>query len=471
MNTDKQKTARPDRFADGVLVPLQSSRQRSTSSVAFPVAALLGALLISNAVGCKTTSGEKRSLLPWGPLAGSQSADATSGNEASPDDREGTVAQAGGSPTSGFLGTNRLVGFVTGKNENLSKAKKLYQSGDALFKQAAKAPKDKREAMFDDAADLFEDAGDEAPGSGLQQDALFMQGESLFFANDLNGARDTLEKLQKDFPRNRHSDRAAARLFSISKYWIDVSKAGGDSWFTLNLFDSTRPLRDADGHAVKVLDQIRYDDPTGKLADDATMAAAAEHIRNEQYETADEFLTDLRETFTDSDHLFLAHLLGIRCKLQVYAGPRYSERVLDEADTLVQQTRRRFPNELREERYSEILARASAEIEYHKAEKLAFRASYREKQKEYRAARELYRKILRDHPTTPQADLARTVLAEIDQLPDSPTQSLAFLAKVFPSSKRSSPLVTVESQQSESEAPAGTPTEKPTDTTGKKLLR
>ncbi|MCA9139645.1 MAG: tetratricopeptide repeat protein [Planctomycetales bacterium] len=433
---------------------------------------LLGACLISATVGCQTfgRSGTSRSWFPGIPFrstAGTESSTSPMGDSSVDGDADdGTspkVASAGGSLLERMPGTNRLVGFVTGKHEDLPRAKQLYVRADALFKEAARAPKATRTMMFADAAGLFEDAGDEAPGSGLQQDALFMQGESLFFANDLNGARDAFETLQKKFPRNRHGDRAAARLFSISKYWIDVSKSGNDAWYTLNLFDSTRPLRDANGHAVKVLDQIRYDDPTGKLADDATMAAAAEHIRNEQYDKADEFLTDLRETFTDSDHLFLAHLLGIRCKLEIYAGPRYSERVLDEADTLVEQTRRRFPNELREEKYNEMLARAAAEIDYHKAEKLAYRARYRERQKEYGAASELYRKILRDHPTTPQAEQARTILAKIEKLPPSPTKSLAFLTKVFPSSQRSSPLETVESQQ-----PAAEP---PPETTGKKILR
>lgn len=460
MKINKQNNSLPNRFTNrSIATPLSPT-----------LAVLLGTLLLTSAIGCKTFSDTAwKPKSPFRSVADSESSTLAPENETLAETlaettESGTpVAKTGGGLSDRLPSTNRLVGFVTGKHEDLPEAKKRYQRGDALFKQAAKAPKDEREAMFADAAELFEDAGKEAPGSGLEQDALFMQGESEFFANDLNAARDTLETLQKDFPRNRHSDRAAARLFSISKYWIDISKAGDDAWYTLNLFDSTRPLRDANGHAVKVLDQIRYDDPTGKLADDATMAAAAEYIRNEQYETADEFLTDLRETFTDSDHLFLAHLLGIRCKLQIYAGPRYSERVLDEANKLVKQTRRRFPDKLREEKYNEMVARASAEIEYHKAEKLAFRANYREKQKEYGAARELYRKILRDHPTTPQADKARAVLEEIEDLPSSPTRSLAFLTKVFPSSRRSEPLVTVESEQP-------TP-ETPTETTGKKLLR
>ncbi len=86
--------------------------------------------------------------------------------------------------------------------------------------------------------------------------------------------------------------------------------------------------------------------PPADLADDATMAAAAEYIRQKKFEDADEFLTDLRETFSDSEHLFLAHLLGIRCKLEIYAGPRYSGLILEEAETLVKQTRQRFPDKL-----------------------------------------------------------------------------------------------------------------------------
>lgn len=440
-------------------------------------ASLLAGTLLASTTGCQTSGASaSRSWLPKLPFRSVATSETETPEpvqaEETPRVASNPVTNAGGKL--GLPSTNRLVGYVTGKkHEDIPRAKEYYRRGDELFRQAALAPKATRTGMFAEAAELFESAGKEAPGSGLHQDALFMQGESLFFANDLNGARDAFEKLQKDFPRNRHGDRAAARLFSISKYWIDVSKSGSDAWYSLNFFDTTRPLRDADGHAIRVLDQIRYDDPTGKLADDATMAAAAEHIRNEQYEKADEFLTDLRETFTDSDHLFLAHLLGIRCKLEIYGGPEYSELVLDEADELVRQTRRRFPNELREEKYNQLLARAAAEIAYHKAEKLAFRAKYRERKKEFGAAAQLYRKILRDHPTTPQADRAREVLAEIEKLPATPTQNVAIraIAKAFPSSKRSTPLVTVDSLQTSDETPAESPTETPSETTGKKLLR
>ena len=347
----------------------------------------------------------------------------------------------------------RVLGFVAGREQQKStRAKDLYKKGDALFRSGEKLPRNQRQGVFKKAAGLFHDAGEAAPGTALQQDALFMQGESLFFADRLVEASEVYETLQKDFPRNRHIDRVASRLFSISRYWVEVAKEQEGSWFTLNLFDAKHPRIDTDGHAIRVLDQIRYDDPTGRLADDATMAAAAEYIRQKDFEKADEFLIDLRETFADSEHLFLAHLLGIRCKMEIYAGPRYSGLVLDEAETLIRQTRQRFPDKLREEKYGEMIARAAAEIDFHRAGRYAYRAEFREKKGEYGAARYYYNELLKSHGDTPQAKVARKRLQQIARLPAVPEQRLSWLTTIFPDSKASNPLEMTSPSQQPSDA-------------------
>ena len=345
---------------------------------------------------------------------------------------------------------DRVSRFIMGKEQSDAvKAKELYQKGDALFRNAAAAAgqvardgetegTEKKE--FAKAAKFFKRAAEAEPGSALSQDALFMQAESLFFADQLTFATDVYQKLQKDYPRNRHSDRIASRLFSVTQYWIDTDKASEGSWVPINLFDPSRPRLDTDGHAVRVLDSIRYDDPTGRLADDATMAAAAEYIRQGDFEMADEFLTDLRETFPDSEHFFLAHMLGIRCKMEVYGGPEYSGLMLEEAEKLVKQTRERFPNKLQDQETADMLARAAAEVAFRHAEHLYVRAQYREKKKEFRAANEYYQRILDDFPSTPQADKARERLEKTGGLPPVPEKRLTWLKAVFPDSKRSSPL-------------------------------
>jgi outer membrane protein assembly factor BamD (BamD/ComL family) len=362
----------------------------------------------------------------------------------------GSVRRASTPPSlteSAKKSTSRVLNFVSGREqEDLSRAQQLYRDGDSIFRRAETLERGQREDVFADAAKLFRKSAEASKGDALQQDAMFMHAESLFFSNQLTQAAKVYEQLQKDFPRNRHNDRVSARLFSISKYWIDTVKADGDKFFTLNLTDAKRPRVDTDGHAIRVLDQIRYDDPTGRLADDATMAAAAEHIRQGRFEKADEFLTDLRETFTDSEHLFLAHLLGLKCKLEIYAGPEYSGLVLEEAEKLVEQTRQRFPDKLRQENYADMVARSAAEIAFHRAERLASKASWREKRKEYGAARVYYQELLEKFPASPQAEIARKRLAETEKLPAVPTPRLSWLADVFPDKRTTTPLKTIDSK-------------------------
>jgi TolA-binding protein len=393
--------------------------------------------------GCQSLAGPRD---VGGGSAVKQAADESEGRVADSSQSENPVVQVSGETTlteKTKKTTTKVINFVAGREqEDASRAKQLYQQGDALFRQAESQPKAEAKKTFAESAKLFERSGEAAPGTALEQDALFMQGESLFFADQLTDASEVYEKLQKEYPRNRHIDRVAARLFSISRYWIDTVKADTNSWYKINLTDPKRPRVDTDGHAIRVLDQIRYDDPTGRLADDATMAAAAEYIRQKKFEEADEFLTDLRETFSDSEHLFLAHLLGIRCKLETYAGPIYSGLVLEEAETLVQQTRQRFPDKLADPKYGDMVARAAAEIGFLRAERLAYRADYREKRKEYGAARYYYNLLLQKYPDTPHADTARKRLQAVEQLPAIPQQRLSWLTTIFPDSKRAEPLET-----------------------------
>jgi outer membrane protein assembly factor BamD (BamD/ComL family) len=336
----------------------------------------------------------------------------------------------------------RLVSYMTGREpEDKARAQELYQEGDRLFRRAAKQSREEAKPTFAEAAKRFRRAAEAHPDSALEQDALMMAGESLFFADQLTEAEELFAQLQKAHPRNRHNDRVAARLFEISRYWIETEKAGDQSWMPLNFFDPTRPLYDTDGHAIRVLDNIRYNDPTGLLSDDATMAAGAEYLRKENFERADEFFTDLREAFPDSDHQFNAHVLGLRCKLQVYAGPYYSGLVLEEAEKLLSQTRRRFPDRLRDRELSKELAKIAAEIDHRQAERLAVRARFREKKSEYGAARFYYQTLLEKHPQTSYADEARERLSEIADLPAMPTKRLAWLAEAFPNERRPKPLL------------------------------
>lgn len=337
--------------------------------------------------------------------------------------------------------------FFTGREQvNRDRAIELYREGDAVFREASNLPKGEATAKFDEAAKFFKRSADAYPGSALEQDSLFMLGESYFFADRLTRAEDAYVTLQKEHPRNRHSGLVGARLFSIAQYWIETEKVEGGGITSLNLTDRSRPYLDPGGHGIRVLDQMRYDDPTGKLSDDATMAAAIEHLRNKKYLEADQMFTDLREIYPDSEHLFNAHMLGIRCKMEMYAGASYSGLVLEEADELVERTRRIFPKEANEEDNRVYLARAEAEIDFRQAEKLWQRARYREKQGHYGGATVYHQLLLEKFPDTPFAEESRQHLAANADKPETPPQRLAFLTKLFPAGQPEKPLMSSDGQ-------------------------
>jgi outer membrane protein assembly factor BamD (BamD/ComL family) len=331
----------------------------------------------------------------------------------------------------------RLVGEAPDKKE----AKRLFDEADATFRQAAALPVGpERQKLCLEAAAKFLVAAEKFPNSALEQDSLFLAGEAYFMADHYWESNRSYEKLIKAYPNNRYLDEVEKRRFSIAKYWLELSKKAPENLFSVNLFDQERPWRDTRGHGLRVFDKMRtLDDPGGRLADDATLAAGNEYFAAGKFYKADEYYTDLRKAFPTSEHQFLAHFLGLKAKLKCYIGPDYSVAALDEGEKLIKQMWRAFPQESEKER--EFLDRASAEIRYKKAEKLWHWGQYYDRRKEYRAAGHYYARVSREYDDTQFAQRAGARLAEIEGLPPVPAQLLEPLVKLIPSSDKIQPMV------------------------------
>ncbi|QDV70410.1 Outer membrane protein assembly factor BamD [Rosistilla carotiformis] len=334
-----------------------------------------------------------------------------------------------------------LTDYVTGKGPaDREKARQLYRDAEALFEQASAAEGKPRMKLFRKSAGVFVKASKEWKDSALEEDALMMAGESYFFADDFPESDKMYGELLERHPRSRHIDRVVARRFEIAKYWLAVDKQGGQI-LPVNLTNHRLPALDVDGSGIKLLDQIRYDAPTGKLADDATMAAGLEYFERKKWTTADGFFSDLRESFPDSNHQFNAHLFGLKCKLEIYQGPKYSGTVLNEAEDLVSRMQRLFANELEKQENRDMVSKAVAEIDHLQAERLYSRAQFRELRSENGAAKFYYRQLIEEHPKTSYAETARERLAAIEGKPDNPPQRLAWLNKIFPDSEPAKPIM------------------------------
>lgn len=329
---------------------------------------------------------------------------------------------------------------ATGKQPKPDLARQAYTEGENLFRSASQAePGAQRRQLFRRAAAQFERASEAWPESEVDQDALFMAAESYFFADDYPESNELFEQLAKDYPNNRHTDLLNARRFRIAQYWLSVMDGKKEGLLSFNLIDSERPLRDTRGNALRIYDKIRLDDPRGKLADDATMAAANAHFQAGKYYMADEYYKDLRTAFPNSEHQFMAHYLAIQAKFRSYRGPEYSGAVLDDAAELVKQVWRQFPVEA--DKHREDLNRAWAEIRHKQAERDWLTARYYTRQKAYGAAKYQYAQIMENYEDTAYGQEAKTALAAIADRPDTVEAPFAWLENYVPTKNKPKPLV------------------------------
>lgn len=306
---------------------------------------------------------------------------------------------------------------AVGRAPDEAVARQAYNEGDALF----------REGKYDDAAKKFAIVVDRWPDSLLEEDALFMMGESYFFADRYNKSCTAFNDLLKKYENSRHLDRVIVRQFALGRYWEE--KGRDHNMVVPNFTDKTRPWFDTHGNGIKVYENIRLTDPTGPLADDAVMAQGTAYFRDERFEDAGYQYEILRKDYPQSEHQKQAHLLGLQSYMNAYQGPQYDQTPLKKANTLVDSTIRNLGNAMPEERprleqAKEVIRAQTAERDYDLGE-------YYRKRGYNRAARTRYAVVLRDFPDTKFAGLAQQRMQDTEGLPDEPPDRLPWLTKML----------------------------------------
>jgi outer membrane protein assembly factor BamD (BamD/ComL family) len=329
----------------------------------------------------------------------------------------------------GLLNDAGAKEFVGGVKESLGmgpdekESRRQYELGEANF----------RGKHYDDAADNFAAAAKGWPNSALEQDALFRKAESEFFADRYPKANNTYEKLLKEYPNSPYLDHAITRQFAIARYWEQYADYNPNWVTTPNVVNKRLPLFDTIGRSIKVYENIRLNDPTGPLADDSIMATANSYFRRGRWNDADYQYDLLRKEYPRSDHVAVAFELGLQAKKRRYQGADYDGTVLEEAQQLVKQQRRQFARELTEEQVKR-LANDEAWIRSELAARELAMAQHFDGIDQYGSAKFYYGQVVKNYPSTPIAEQARTRLAEMGDLPDQPESKLSWVLDMVPES-------------------------------------
>lgn len=323
---------------------------------------------------------------------------------------------------------------------NKEKAQEFYDRGQQRYNEAistleAKSEGTEHQEMFAQAANDFRMASALWPDSAIEEDALYFEGESYFFADRYVQANRAFEKLIARYSGTKHLDRAEDRRYVIAIYWLQLAETG--SGIALN--DPKRPKAGLAKEARRVLHRIRIDDPTGRLADDATLTLAKAFMRDERYYEAADTLEDLRKNYPGSEYQFDAHMLELEARLKSYQGSSYDDIPLQKSDEILKAIARQFPKKALEN--VDYLDQQSSAIQSLFAQRDLTMAEYFEGRGENLAAKYHYEKVAK---RVIGSDIESQILeriAEVEKKPPRPEQHAQWLVDIFPDPEKAKPVI------------------------------
>jgi hypothetical protein len=265
----------------------------------------------------------------------------------------------------------------------------------------------------------------------LEEDALFLQGESEFFADQYPKAHDTFGGLLKKYSNTRHLDTVMRREFAIGIYWEQMHTAKPTWPVTPNVTEKSRPLFDTFGYAVQAYERIRTYDPQGPLADDSLMALGNAYFLRGRWGDAAYNYDLLCKEYPNSDHQLNAHLFGLQANMRRYQGTAYDETPLKESGKLADSTLTQFGNKLGSEK--EMVKKSQAQIREERANRDYTRGQYYDGRHCYGAARLYYISVINEFPGTSYAKKSQERLDQIRNEPDEPP---GLFRSLFKSNKR-----------------------------------
>ena len=327
---------------------------------------------------------------------------------------------------------------MTGRDQ--AAAERNYQEAQTLYNQAismldSNPNGDEHQALFVDAANKFRLAAAAWPDSTIEEDATYFEGEAYFFADRYVQSNRAFEKLVASYSGTRHLDLAEQRRYAIAVYWLQVAENSKTPSFT----DPKRPKANLAGEARRVLHRIRIDDPTGKLADDATLALGKAFMQAKRYYEAADTLEDLRRNYPGSKHQFDAHMLELECRLNGYQGKSYDDTPLRKADELMKQIVRQFPKQSAAQ--IEYLEKQASLIQNQIAERDYSMGQYFENRGENIAAKIYYEKVARQFGNTKLGETVEQQIADVSKKPPRPEQHGKWLINLFPNPEAEKPAI------------------------------
>jgi Outer membrane lipoprotein len=239
-----------------------------------------------------------------------------------------------------------------------------------------------RRAEYSKAQSLYHAVAQDAkaPTTAVQE-GLFYEAECLRMQGYYPRAADTYNELLTKFSTTSYRDQAVQHMFDIANYWLEDTRKDMQqwddyqqkkSWFywpRIVNWDKSKPVLDEEGRAVEKLEQVRFNDISGPLADQALFFAGSVKMYDGDWREADSYFSQIYEHHPNSPLAPKAVEYAIMAKNLSTGGSEYDGRKAAEARKLVDAALRNYPELANDDKKREFLLRQLAGINLQQAEK------------------------------------------------------------------------------------------------------
>jgi outer membrane protein assembly factor BamD (BamD/ComL family) len=306
-----------------------------------------------------------------------------------------------------------------------------------------------RDGKFGEAEKIFHRIAENTKNlPQVAEEARYYEAECLRRQAHYPKAADTYAKLLTDFPSGAFREQAVQHTFEIANYWLDDTRKEMEEskeqregkrwvvWPEWVHFQKTKPFLDEEGRALEKLEQVRYNDMTGPLADKALFLAGSVKFFRKEYKEADFLYSQLVEMHQNSPFVEQALELAIISKQLSTGGAAYDGRKVAEARRLVDTALRNYPEFANKK--SEFLNRQLFSITMQQAEKDYEAAEFYRRTGHPCSAYFCYEIVRRRYPGTKYCDLAtlhmQVLRAKLEKTQGEQASATAPLEKYEPSS-------------------------------------
>jgi outer membrane protein assembly factor BamD (BamD/ComL family) len=249
------------------------------------------------------------------------------------------------------------------------------------------------------AQSIIEDWLEEYPDSPRYPEAIYLKGTCYLELEEYHDAHEAYRKLLDNYPGSLYAEKALSGEFRIAEQYLAGKKR--------KIWGGLLRISNEDG-GLEILNDLIVNYPDTKFAQWALLAKADYYYISGQFGLAEDTYTMYAREYPRTRHHSYALLQAARSALASFAGIRYDESSLIEAQERFTQFKEQYPELARQQEVPVLLEQIAST----RADKTLHTAKFYERTEHLQAAKYYYRKTVRNWPETPAGMEAAQKLRE-----------------------------------------------------------